>query len=695
MADSLGEVFVEILGDAAPFADSIQDDIGGALSGVESEIESSLSGVADIADAVFDEVAVSADGSAAEMVTAFDGAADDIQGSIDGISLDGLAEKVRENATKIAIGAAGAGAAAEGLARRQRDAQVEALQLAGALDLTDEEMLDLIASTSNATFPISDVVTLMRSASQAGIRGADNLQDYANFWDMVGDATGESATALADSAIALGLVGIGAGEEAEALDALAFVMENTRGSVEGFLDFTGRVGAELGDQAPSINEMAGALAALEEEGYDSALAQRQLRRAIGEAEGDFSAALEILGISEEQYQAQAEAVAGSGDAIARNADIFENARTPVERMTAAIEAQLFKMPMIGEVAGAISAPLAAVGPAAMGFTHGLSAIQTISGGFTKALGAMRAGFMKLGAVILANPIFLIGALLIGVAVLIWKFRDEIMEAIGGAWDWIKDVTSKFWEWLKGLVTTLVESVTGFFTGMTDKIRGIFTAWWNWYRNLWQSLFNFVRNIVNRVRDFVINGFNTLRDRAVGAVTGLVDGVRNGLNNIVSFVTGLPGRIVRGLGNIGGLLVDKGREMIQGFLNGATNLLKNIGSFLLDRIPGWIQAPFKRALGIASPSKVFAEIGRDTMEGFAVGIRDEVGAIERMMSGLGGDVPMMFRPTVDSPDGSFDPIGSGGRSVDVTMNVYNPAPEPTSMSASREIRKLAAIGVFGD
>jgi phage-related protein len=695
VADSLGEVFVEVMGDASPFADSITEDIGGALEGVEDEIEASLSGVADIADAVFDEVATSADGSASEMASSFDSAASDIQGSLDGIDVDSFADKVRENAGKIVLGAAGAGAAAEGLARKQRDAQVEALQLANALGMDDVAMLDLIASTSNATFPLSDVIDLMRIAQQRGIRGADALADFANFWDMVGDATGEAGTALGEAAVSLALVGIEAGNEAEALDALGFVMNNTSGSVSSFLDFTGRVGAELGDQSPSINEMAAALAALEDQGYDSALAQRQLRRAIGEAEGDFTAALEILGVSEEAYAAQQAAVIGSGDAILRNADIFAAARTPVERMTQAIEEQLFKMPMIGQAAGLISAPLTALGPAAVGFTHGMTAIQTISGGFTKALGAMRAGFVKLGAVILANPIFLIGALLIGIAILVWKFRDEILEAITNAWDFIKDVTTKFWEWLKGLVTTLVESVTGFFTDMTDKIRDVFSAFWNWYKGIWQGLFNFVRNIVNRVRDFVVNGFNTLRDRATGAVSGLVNTVRTNLNNIVSFVTDLPGRILRGIGNLGSLLADKGRDMIQGFLNGATGLLKNIGKFLLDRIPGWIQAPFKKALGIASPSKVFAEIGRDTMEGFAVGIRDEIGSIEQMMSGLGGDVPMMFRPAVEGVDGSFGTGGTSGRSVDVTMNIYNPAPEPVTASASREIRKLAAIGVFGD
>jgi hypothetical protein len=43
--------------------------------------------------------------------------------------------------------------------------------------------------------------------------------------------------------------------------------------------------------------------------------------------------------------------------------------------------------------------------------------------------------------------------------------------------------------------------------------------------------------------------------------------------------------------------------------------------LIDKLPSWIVWPFKKALGIASPSKVFAEIGEDTIAGYVQGVQD--------------------------------------------------------------------------
>ncbi|WP_074783883.1 hypothetical protein [Arthrobacter woluwensis] len=59
-------------------------------------------------------------------------------------------------------------------------------------------------------------------------------------------------------------------------------------------------------------------------------------------------------------------------------------------------------------------------------------------------------------------------------------------------------------------------------------------------------------------------------------------------------------------------------MIQGLLNGAGSLLSSIGSFFLNQLPGWIVGPFKAALGIHSPSRVFRQFGEFIVQGLAGG-----------------------------------------------------------------------------
>ena len=459
-----------------------------------------------------------------------------------------------------------------------------------------------------------------------------------------------------------------------------------------FLKFVGRVGTELGDNTPHINEMAGALAALEDAGMDVRVAQSQLQAALSETDGDLTAALETLGISEEAYRAQVDAVEGSGDAIRGNAEIFAAARTPVERMTQAVREQIFRFPILGEAAGALAGPLTALGPAAMGFTHGAQAIQMISGGVGKALGAMRAGFVKLGAVILANPIFLIAALLIAIGLVIWKFRDEIIEALVGAWEWIKDKTSAFWDWLTGAFRAGVDAVVNFVTGLRDRVvdafrrlvdavRNLVQRWWNWYRGIWQRIFDFVRQIVDRIRDAVVGGFQRL-----------VDGARDRLTALVDFVRGIPRAILDALGNVGRLLIDAGRGIIEGLWNGM--------KAMWDNVTGWIGGLGDRIRNLKGPLSydrvMLQDIGEAIIGGLGRGMQDEWRDVSKELAGLNAEIPMTLNPEMNGAIGSLTAIaGAPTRGVEITMTINNPAPEPASASASREMRKLAAIGLFGD
>lgn len=100
------------------------------------------------------------------------------------------------------------------------------------------------------------------------------------------------------------------------------------------------------------------------------------------------------------------------------------------------------------------------------------------------------------------------------------------------------------------------------------------------------------------------------------------GIVTGWNNVVDWFHALPGVVVGALKGAATWLVDVGKNMIQGLLNGATGLLKNIGNFFLSVLPGWIVAPFKAALGIHSPSKVFAAFGKNILQGLHGGLMSE-------------------------------------------------------------------------
>jgi hypothetical protein len=78
------------------------------------------------------------------------------------------------------------------------------------------------------------------------------------------------------------------------------------------------------------------------------------------------------------------------------------------------------------------------------------------------------------------------------------------------------------------------------------------------------------------------------------------------------------------------IVDIGTQIMQGLARGILNGAK----FVVDAISGAVNSAIntaKKLLGIASPSKLFAEIGGFTAEGFAVGVEDETPAAQAAMT----------------------------------------------------------------
>ncbi|MGH3680898.1 MAG: hypothetical protein ACRDT2_11710, partial [Natronosporangium sp.] len=110
---------------------------------------------------------------------------------------------------------------------------------------------------------------------------------------------------------------------------------------------------------------------------------------------------------------------------------------------------------------------------------------------------------------------------------------------------------------------------------------------------------------------------------IAAVARFRSGVSDRLGGVLRLFRDLPGRILRAVGGLGGLLWRAGRSLIQGFINGIWTMvrplfdtLQRITSFL----PDW-KGPLRRDLRILRPS------GQAVLEGFRRGVLDELPRVE--------------------------------------------------------------------
>lgn len=110
------------------------------------------------------------------------------------------------------------------------------------------------------------------------------------------------------------------------------------------------------------------------------------------------------------------------------------------------------------------------------------------------------------------------------------------------------------------------------------------------------------------------------------ITQMVQGIEENGIQIPTWFQELPQKILDALGDLGGLLLDAGAQIIDGLVKGITDNVGKAGQALLDGIGGAVDGALS-FLGINSPSKLFDWVGQMSMEGLAGGIEDAAAKAE--------------------------------------------------------------------
>jgi phage-related minor tail protein len=187
---------------------------------------------------------------------------------------------------------------------------------------------------------------------------------------------------------------------------------------------------------------------------------------------------------------------------------------------------------------------------------------------------------------------------------------------------------------------------------------------------------------SRVKDWTVSAWNAVVGAVTGAWRSVTGAVSSGVSTVVTWVQGLPGRILGALGNMGSLLYSAGSDLLLGMVNGIKNVAGRVASAVKDAASAAVNG-VKSFLGINSPSRVFAEIGTNVGQGMVNGIagmRPAVAAEMQRMADFSAleslNVPAYASPAASSaqpvatPAGATTADGLGGGGVGTLLNVEN-------------------------
>lgn len=233
-----------------------------------------------------------------------------------------------------------------------------------------------------------------------------------------------------------------------------------------------------------------------------------------------------------------------------------------------------------------------------------SFVQPVITTFGEAFGAAIPKIIELAGAIqgaLAPIIEALAPIVAGVMQTIGAVFVAAIDILIGAFNVIKGILTGDWQAVWDGVAQIVD-------GAINLVSTALSGWWNAMSSIFST------------------GASMLSNLWTSAWTGITSYLSSAVSSIGSTISSIPGHIVSALGNVSSLLYSAGVNVIQGMINGIRSMATRIFNAALDTVKGAVDG-VKQFLGIASPSKLFRQIGVHTGEGLALGITDKKDAVD--------------------------------------------------------------------
>lgn len=276
---------------------------------------------------------------------------------------------------------------------------------------------------------------------------------------------------------------------------------------------------------------------------------------------------------------------------------------------------------------------------------------------------------------------------------------EVGRSLGALlWQAITDA----WTWATTAITTGIDTAIAWFTGLPARIGAAVASLGSllaeWARSAWQwatttaistaeSILAWAVDLPGRIVAAVGSLASSLGTWATNAWNSARTSTVSSAESILSWVTSLPGRIVSAIGNLGSLLMESGKALIRGFIDGITSMLGRVqetASGIVQSVKDFF--PF-------SPAK------RGPLSGSGYTDRSGMALARDFAAGITRGVPLVVsaaRELTDAVNISGGSLTSGAGTtqaggVSITQNIDARGADADSVITTSENRLLHALG----
>lgn len=268
--------------------------------------------------------------------------------------------------------------------------------------------------------------------------------------------------------------------------------------------------------------------------------------------------------------------------------------------------------------------------------------------FTPVLGSLVAKLTEVGATIMTtvtpvvnNMAAVVQAVLPTIQAAFTTVASTIQGVIDAVFPYIQTVITSVMNVINAIITTVLAAVKGDWDGVWNGIGNIITTVWNGIKANVSAGINAVSGVISSVMGAISAYWRGVWDTVKGLVgsawNGITNAVSNGVNNVLNTVKGIGGKIKGAFNGAGNWLLDAGKNIIMGLVNGIRNAIGAAVNAAKSAASSVVNAA-KSALGIHSPSRVFRdEVGKMIPAGLGKGVEANmslaVNPVQRMVADI--------------------------------------------------------------
>jgi tape measure domain-containing protein len=197
--------------------------------------------------------------------------------------------------------------------------------------------------------------------------------------------------------------------------------------------------------------------------------------------------------------------------------------------------------------------------------------------------------------------------------------------IDTVWTVIKNIFSTALDIIMGVVNFFAALFTGNWSKMGESLKNIWDSIWNFIKNILSAGWDFLKGIFDLMFGWIPGVYEKIKNSVVQSWDNMWSTLKNAVSNAWSSISGAFSSLWSSISDWFGSLPHKMAEFGSNIVEGLWNGIKNLGSWIKDKVVSWVREHVPDAIadlmGIHSPSRLMMEYGGYIGQGLAIGITD--------------------------------------------------------------------------